>query len=108
MLNGFGGKFLIKMNRLHLSVLLAAIFTLICSGNAFSQYPAPRNDPIVIQVVELDYAVAEELVEVLTPFLSKDGRISAYGPGNVLIIKDRKTIVEALVKVIKGRLSSDK
>ena len=81
-----------------------SIIPLIFSENSFSQYPAPRNDPIVIQIVQLEHADAEELAELLRPFLSKDGRITAYGPANSLIIKDRKSIVRELVKVIKGRL----
>ena len=83
------------------------ILSIICSGSSFSQYSGPRNEPIVIQIVELEHAEAEELAKVLQPFLSKDGRITAYAPSNSLIIKDRKSIVEALVKVIKGRLAND-
>ena len=81
-----------------------SIVLVVISENSFSQYPAPRDDPIVIQIVQLEHADAEELAEVLRPFLSKDGSITAYGPANSLIIKDRKSIVRELVKVIKGRL----
>ena len=80
------------------------IILIIIGENSFSQYPAPRDDPIVIQIVQLEHADAAELAEVLRPFLSKDGSITAYGPANSLIIKDRKSIVRELVKVIKGRL----
>jgi type II secretory pathway component GspD/PulD (secretin) len=64
----------------------------------------PPGDPIVIQIIELEYANAEELAKTLEPLLSPQGRITAYGPSNSLIIKDRKSIVEALVKIIKGPL----
>jgi type II secretory pathway component GspD/PulD (secretin) len=83
--------------------MIALFLTLICSGTSFSQHSGPRDDPIVIQIIELDHADAEELAKVLQPFLSKDGRVTAYDPGNILIIKDRKSIVAELVKVIKGR-----
>ena len=86
------------------SIVIILFLTLVCSSISFSQNPGPRDDPIVIQIVELDHADAEDLAKVLKPFLSKDGRITAYGPSNSLIIKDRKSIVEELVKVIKGRL----
>ena len=88
-------------------LILIGTFSIILacfSGISFSQYPAPRDEPIVIQIVQLEHADAEELAEVLRPFLSKDGSITAYGPANSLIIKDRKSIVRELVKVIKGRL----
>jgi type II secretory pathway component GspD/PulD (secretin) len=83
-------------------VSLIAILTLIISADSSAQYGGAKNEPIVIQMVKLDHADAEHLVEVLKPFLSKEGRITAYGPANVLIIKDRRSIVRALVKVIKG------
>lgn len=91
------------MNRFS-PIVIALFLTLVCSGISFSQYPGPRDDPIVIQIVKLDHADAEELEKVLRPFLSKDGRISTYGPGNKLIIKDRESIVRDLVKALKGRM----
>jgi type II secretory pathway component GspD/PulD (secretin) len=95
------------MNRLFFASIVISFLTLICGGTAFSQYQGPRDDPIVIQIIELDHANAEDLARVLTPFLSKDGRITAYGPTNSLIIKDRKSIVRELVKVIKGKMEND-
>ena len=91
------------MSRLLPSMVLSLLL-LLNSSYSFSQYPAPRDEPIVIQIVQLEHADAEELAEVLRPFLSKDGSITAYGPANSLIIKDRKSIVRELVKVIKGSL----
>ncbi len=90
------------MNRLNFAATII-LLTLIYPGYSFSQNMGSRGEPIVIQIVELEHADAEELAKVLQPFLSKDGRLTAYGPANILIIKDRKSIVEALVKVIKGR-----
>jgi len=48
----------------------------------------PLRDPIVIQVIHLNYADAEHLASVLAPLLSKDGRIVPYAPTNTLIIKE--------------------
>ena len=70
------------------------------SSNAHAR--APKGDPIVIQVIDLDYADAEQLASVLAPLVSPDGRIVAYGPTNSLIIKDRASIVKRLVEIIKG------
>jgi general secretion pathway protein D len=85
------------------TLILAFTLTLIGADNSFSQHAGPRDDPIVIQIIELDYADAEDLAKVLAPFLSKEGSITAYSPSNSLIIKDRKSIVRELVKVIKGQ-----
>lgn len=95
------------MNKLSVASIVL-FFILICSNYSYSQLPAPRNEPIVIKMVQLEHADAEELAEVLRPFLSKDGTITAYGPANTLIIKDRKSIVRELVRVIKGNLENGK
>ena len=82
--------------------VLPIISLLICSQPLWAQEPALPGDPISIRIIELEYADAEQLAKTLEPLLSPQGRITAYGPTNSLIIKDRKSIVEALVKVIKG------
>lgn len=94
------------MSRIRTSVIVS-ILLLLSGSYSVAQYPAPRNEPIVIKIVQLEHADAEQLAEVLKPFLSKDGTITPYGPANSLIIKDRKSIVRELVKVIKGRLAKD-
>jgi type II secretory pathway component GspD/PulD (secretin) len=74
----------------------------ICVHPCFAQERRPSRDPIVIQVIRLDYADAEHLASILAPFLSKEGRIVAYSPTNSLIIRDRKSLVKKLIKIIKG------
>jgi len=81
---------------------LPVILVLICAQPLFAQASALSGDPIIIQIIELEYADAEQLAKTLEPLLSPGGRITFYQPTNSLIIKDRKSIVEALVKVIKG------
>ena len=85
-------------------ILLIAVSVLMPSLILNAQQPAIPGDPIVIRIIELEYAEAEQLAETLKPLLSPQGRITAYGPSNSLIIRDRKSIVEALVEVIKGKL----
>ena len=85
-------------------ILIIAVSVLMHSQLLNAQQSAIPGDPIVIRIIELEYADAEQLAETLKPLLSPQGRITAYGPSNSLIIKDRKSIVEALVEVIKGKL----
>ncbi|UCG81774.1 MAG: hypothetical protein JSV60_05745 [Desulfobacterales bacterium] len=72
-----------------------------------AQAGGSRRDPIVIRVVQLDYANAEHLASVLSPLLSKDGRIVPYAPTNTLIIKDRASLVQKLVTIIKGPVDTE-
>ena len=68
---------------------------------SYAQEAKPSRDPIVIQVIHLDYADAEHLACVVAPLLSMDGRVVAYKPTNSLIIKDRASLVKRLVEIIK-------
>ena len=85
-------------------VVLLLLLMLTSSFYSHAQEPVPPGDPIIMRIIKLDYAEAEHLVSVLEPFLSPQGRIMAYSPSNSLIIKDRQSIVEELVRVIKGKL----
>jgi len=62
----------------------------------------PPQDPMVIKVIRLEHADAEALASVLRPLLTEEGRMTAYAPSNTLIIRDRQSLVEQLVRVIKG------
>jgi type II secretory pathway component GspD/PulD (secretin) len=54
-------------------------------------------------MVSLDHAEAQQLVDTMAPFLSPQGKISAYSLTNTLIIKDQPSVVRMLIKVIKGK-----
>ena len=60
------------------------------------------GDPRIIQIVQLDHANAEYLASVLAPLFPKEVQIIPYSPTNSLIIKGKKSLVEELVKIIKG------
>jgi len=93
--------------RISISVLMLLV-SLASLEFSESQASAPRGDPIVIQVVELDYAEADQLATVLAPLLSSEGRIVAHSPTNSLLIKDRASIVKRMVKIIKGPSKTEK
>ena len=64
------------------------------SGQAVRFYPAPLrctgpvNENYVAQVNKLENISAQEALTFLQPMVSKDGHISAFGPGNLLLIVD--------------------
>lgn len=95
--------------RLRVSILtLILLVSLASLESSEAQARTPRGDPIVIQVVELDYADADHLATVLAPLLSPEGRIVAYIRTNRLVIKDRASVVRRIVKVIKGPSKTEK
>ena len=80
-------------------ILLLLIFvSMINAGQLYSS-----QERVIFCMVPLDYADAEQLVDVLTPFLSPQGKLGAYSPTNTLIIKDQPEVVKMLIKVIKGK-----
>ncbi len=54
-------------------------------------------------MLPLEHADAEQLADVLAPFLSPQGNIATYSPTNTLIIKDQPSVVRMLIKAIKGK-----
>ena len=84
----------------HVAVIFLVASLSITSG-VYAQNPGGQ-EPMVIKVIRLDHADAEELASVLRPLLTKEGRITAYSPTNTLIIRDKKPLVEQLVTLIKG------
>ena len=58
-------------------------------------------DRMVTHLVPLRYADINEVRNMLTPLVSKDGNITAYGPSNTIILTDLASNVNRLVKIIQ-------
>jgi type II secretory pathway component GspD/PulD (secretin) len=85
---------------LRLAILL---FVLALLGTAGAPSAAAQDNRVVVCLLTLAHADAEQLVTVLSPLLSPNGTITAYSPTNTLIIKDRASVVQMLVKAVKGK-----
>ena len=86
------------------SALLAKILILlVLSGMANASQLYSYQNRVIICLLPLEYADAEQLADTLAPFLSPQGKISAYSRTNTLIIKDQPQVVRMLIKVVKGR-----
>lgn len=57
---------------------------------------APVNENYVAQVTKLEYITAQEALTFLQPMVSKDGHISAFGPGNLLLMVDSSLNIRKL------------
>lgn len=62
---------------------------------------APVNDSYVAQVTKLEYITAQEAVTFLQPMVSKDGHLSAFGPGNLLLMVDSSFNIRKLHGILK-------
>jgi general secretion pathway protein D len=58
-------------------------------------------DRMITHLVPLRHADINEVRNMLTPLISKDGNITAYGPSNTIILTDLASNVNRLVKIIQ-------
>jgi len=80
-------------------ILLLLIFPSMVNAGQLNSY----QERIIMCMLPLEHADAKQLADTLAPFLSSQGKISAYSPTNTLIIKDQPSVVRMLIKVIKGK-----
>lgn len=57
---------------------------------------APVNENYVAQVTKLEYITAQEALAFLQPMVSKDGHLSVFGPGNLLLMVDSSINIRKL------------
>ena len=88
-----------KVSALIAKILILLIFLSMANAGQLYSY----QERVIICMVPLEHADAEQLADTLAPFLSPQGKISAYSPTNTLIIKDQPSVVRMLIKVIKGK-----
>jgi general secretion pathway protein D len=71
-------------------------FPLLPSGQQ-----APVNENYVAQVNKLENITAQEALTFLQPMISKDGHISAFGPGNLILIVDSSLNIRKLQGILQ-------
>jgi general secretion pathway protein D len=59
------------------------------------------NDAYVARIMTLDNISAQEAVTFLQPMVSKDGYISAFGPGNMLLVVDSAFNIQKLLGILQ-------
>jgi general secretion pathway protein D len=63
--------------------------------------PVPDADRYITRLYRLENASPDELLPILTKFKSKDGDITPYAPGRLLIITDTATQVRRLIRIVE-------
>jgi type II secretory pathway component GspD/PulD (secretin) len=84
--------------------LFLALFSVTAPRLSQAETTGAPREPIITQVIELNYADTNQLAATLSPLLSKHGSIVAYAQTNTLIIRDKKSLIEKLVRIIRGPL----
>ena len=63
--------------------------------------PVPDSDRFVTRLYRLEHVGTEEAMALLGKFKSKDGDISVYTPGKLLIVTDTATQVRRLMRIVE-------
>lgn len=63
--------------------------------------PVPETDRMVTRLYRLKHVLPSEVAKVLTKFKSKDGDISNYDEGQLLIITDTGTQIRRMIRLIE-------
>jgi general secretion pathway protein D len=100
------------------SVLELKGFTVIPSGiDAYKIVPAieakqrgmhitterlPVNESYIARLIPLRYISSDDALRFLQPVISKDAHISAFGPGNLLLVIDSGLNVEKILTIIEA------
>jgi general secretion pathway protein D len=71
-------------------------FTVLPAGKL-----APINENYVAQVNKLENITAQEALTFLQPMISKDGHISAFGPGNLILMVDSSLNIRKLQEILQ-------
>ena len=61
----------------------------------------PVNESYIAQVIKLENISSQEALPFLQPLVSKDGGISAFGPGNLLLVVDSALNLRKLQEVLQ-------
>jgi general secretion pathway protein D len=59
------------------------------------------EDTMITQIIPLEYSSSDEVRNLFTPLISKDGMIVSYKPTNHLIITERASNIHRLLKIIE-------
>ncbi len=63
--------------------------------------PVPPDDRFVTRLYRLGHVSADEVNALLTKFKSKDGDVSVYAPGNLLIITDTAANIRRMLQLVE-------
>jgi general secretion pathway protein D len=70
-------------------------------SNDLPDHVSSTSDEIVTQVIDVKNVNAAQLVPILRPMIPQYGHLAAYPAGNILIISDRASNVNRMMRIIR-------
>ncbi|MBI5098224.1 MAG: hypothetical protein HZB30_03160 [Nitrospirae bacterium] len=59
------------------------------------------NEAYITKLIPTQHIKAEDAIQFLRPVVSRDGHISAFGPGNLLLVVDSAVNMEKIISILK-------
>jgi len=69
-------------------------------GMKISTERLPVNESYIARLIALKYISSDDALRFLQPITSKDGHISAFGPGNLLLVIDSGLNIEKIISIV--------
>ena len=70
-------------------------------GKISTDEKIPVNEAYITKLIPTQHIKAEDTIQFLRPVVSKDGYISAFGPGNLLLVVDSAVNMEKISSILK-------
>jgi general secretion pathway protein D len=59
------------------------------------------NERYMMKIIPTEHIKTEDTLQFLRPIISRDGHISAFGPGNMLLVVDSAVNIEKVMSILK-------
>jgi general secretion pathway protein D len=69
------------------------------SGMTITTEGVPLNESYIVRTLTFNHISADEALKFLLPLVSKDGHISTFGPGNLLLVVDSGLNIEKIISI---------
>ncbi|MBI4690533.1 MAG: type II secretion system secretin GspD [Nitrospirae bacterium] len=69
-------------------------------GTKLTSEKTPVNESYIARLLPLQFISSDDALKFLQPVVSKDGHISAFGPGNLLLVIDSGLNIEKIISIV--------
>ncbi|RJQ53724.1 MAG: hypothetical protein C4526_06300 [Nitrospiraceae bacterium] len=70
-------------------------------GRISTEETIPVNEAYITKLFPTQHIKAEDTIPFLRPVVSRDGHVSAFGPGNMLLVVDSAVNIEKVASILK-------
>lgn len=62
----------------------------------------PVNETYIARIINLKYVSSDDALKFIQPIVSKDGHVSSFGPGNLMLVIDSGVNIEKILKIAES------